>query len=460
MAKTIASKTTEKRPRPSYMLIFTEMLKRHNDEQTKYIPGDVIGTSKTVTTTITTNQKSDKPVEQQADNARLMKQLNDRLVKNITQGVANSNAVQLALEQQHSHQKSAERSLSLQRDFQSARDLSVTSVPTNHTGLSSLNTGNYKQIEVTTITPSKQTTGELINRATNEPTDQVSSAQTKQQTVTVAEETSVSPQTLERQVNQQQVQAEPVAKISSLERQQLEQISRLLDQQRERNIQQLQAIKQEQQEDKKQVAKLQSKSESGSERETTNMTPGISPANRPVRTVMKGVKNAKVAATKDSNAPSLAHTPAAAVGNSSSAQAGNLGRPTPKANQKKISISKIIAEQTPGAFKTFVNVKNPGEKSGQNQPNVNVIANPPISTIDAIPSDYEHIFHYPSSMVDETKLVQNKNITDDHARHHHHDRRNQRVNQAQTPKGGVKNQNQEKQNKKHKRPLAGEKKPK
>lgn len=153
-----------------------------------------------------------------------------------------------------------------------------------------------------------------------------------------------------------------------------------------------------------------------------------------------------VQSIKESTDPSLTQTPPAAVGGSSSAilakaQRRQIKEPslveehtqiingkavrtitrTPVAQlsadqQKKISLSRAIADQTPNAIRTLgpgFQISMPGERSKQqinnNNPNPNpnnnnnIANNPRANTgnLEAVPSDYEHIYHYASNLVDE-----------------------------------------------------------
>lgn len=136
---------------------------------------------------------------------------------------------------------------------------------------------------------------------------------------------------------------------------------------------------------------------------------------------------------KDSTGPSLAQTPAAAVGGSSFAPAQATPRqvaaeqtqdrtqiingkvvkvdqraPTISAEQqKKISISRTIADQTPNAIQTLgpgFQISMPGEKSKSEQNK-----NKGNGHLDAVPSDYEHIYHHASAtLVDDIPQAQGR----------------------------------------------------
>lgn len=99
---------------------------------------------------------------------------------------------------------------------------------------------------------------------------------------------------------------------------------------------------------------------------------------------------------RDSSAPSVSHAPQGVLGNSSPKPTSGSHRARPRDNQA--SLAKTIAEQTPNAFKTLgpgFNNNAPTEKSLTLQtPFESTLGN------SSLPSDYEHIFHAPSQIID------------------------------------------------------------
>lgn len=372
------------------MLIFTELLKKHNEQQPRFAPARPTAEPIVPPPSLTlaaAEQLNKRLVKLLADNSR-------RPHRSSAPSHANSRPASLASDPQAvTGAANNEPSQGSQHDFHSATTGGLSNLPT-------------KQVSGTN-TAAGNTTSEQYN--------------TPQQS---AEQPIVAVKLLETNAYSAKGQASPGGRANpqlegQLERLRLEEISELLNQQRRRNLEQLQQLQPEQQSDSlrehslRQAGEKSSNNHSNSERSLRAgekslkamvppppSQPPASPATRPVRTAAMNVA-AKVVltkATKDSNAPSLAQTPTAAVGGSSLVNQNNAKAANRK-NQKKISISKIIAEQTPNAFKTFVNVKNPGEHSGPGK--TGAPTNPNGSALDTVPSDYEHIFHFPSSMAEE-----------------------------------------------------------
>lgn len=102
-----------------------------------------------------------------------------------------------------------------------------------------------------------------------------------------------------------------------------------------------------------------------------------------------------------SSGPNVSQTPTAVLGNSSAATANNGDKRLMRSQQQQhdqhhqhTSMAKIIAAQTPNAFKTLgpgFNIRAPAEKSFT----ANLASSLGASNL---PSDYEHIFHAPSQI--------------------------------------------------------------
>lgn len=423
------------------MQIFTDILRRHYEQQPRFAPTAALPEP---------NAPPPAPALVAAD------QLKNRLMKLLAETPAHKSITQAGGGSSNSGNSSSSsappgtQDLPNKASSSSQRDLIST------TGREQPTAGSDVDISSLQAKQSKTAFLSAANNTTSEQFNKLSPSADQQPIVAVK---------LLEDSDQIETPAQPPAsapKGTQLERLQLEEISKLLAQQRQRNLEQLQQLQPDQQDQQiqqqysAQTEDLLRTSSISERAKGMAPQPAASPANRPVRATTLA-KVAKLAAktTKESNGPSLTQTPTPTVGGSASLNQTNNNRAGPKPNQKKISISRIIAEQTPNAFKTLVNVKNPGEHSGHGHRDG--APGRPGSAMDAVPSDYEHIFHYPSNMVDEPHSGQGAKVR--HNDKNKQDNRQHHQARANTNANANANANQKnhliKQNKKPKRQGAG-----